>query len=184
MIIRRRSKKRIIITGSVLITILTIAIIMYSLQFILDAPQQTTEEDLPVLSLDNDPLTTEGYTKVKLGITPGKVYFVDNCTALVMTTSRGKTFTIQRGLEKSLDIRPDSYDLAYDIMENYGIAVKFLKIEELKEGVYYATILIEQGKSLLSLDAKPSDAAALATRFGVPVYVETNLLMKYGERVC
>lgn len=145
--------------------------------------QQEASSILPLM-LQDDPLSVEDYTKIKVGIAPGKIYLVDNCTAVILTTSLSKTHSIQRGLEGALDIRPDAYDTFYDLMDHYDIHVKFVKIFQVKDELYYAQLFVEQEKQLLNLDARPSDALALATRFQVPVYVQDELFKKQGTKVC
>jgi bifunctional DNase/RNase len=145
---------------------------------------QKISEDNEKFVFDSDPLDLAGYVSVKIGISPGKMYFVDNCTALMMITSKGKTFTIQRGVTDIIDFRPDPYDLFYDVMNTYDVNVRFVKIYRLEDGVYYARLFVEKDNKILSLDSKPSDAVALSTRFNSPIYVHEGLLRDYGENVC
>lgn len=188
MWIRRRYRR--IFTTSLAVVLALLVIVLGSVNYWLERTivmrQVSEDERDPTfpLVLKEDPLSLDEFTKVKVGIAPGKIYLVDNCTAVVMSTSLSKTFTIQRALEGALDIRPDAYDTFYDLMNHYEIGVKFVKIYELKDGLYYAQLFVEKENQLLNLDAKPSDALALATRFHVPIYVSDELLRTQSERVC
>ena len=187
MWIRRRYRRRLLfVTVILVLLVLMLGSVNYWMkQRILMHPVSERENSLTLpLELSEHPLSLDGYTKVKVGVTPGKIYLVDNCTALVMMTSMSKTFTIQRALEGALDIRPDAYDLMYDVMEHYDVGAKFVKIYQTGDELYYAHLFVEKDKELLNLDTKPSDALAVATRFRVPIYVEDGLFSTHGERVC
>ena len=187
MWIRRRYKKWLWIGALLLLslTLLLAGLTSWMEKRIVaeQAEQQEASSILPLV-LKDDPLSVNDYTKAKVGIAPGKIYLVDNCTAVILTTSLSKTYSIQRALEGALDIRPDAYDTLYDMMAHYAIQVKLVKIFQLQSDLYYAQLFLEKDNQLLNLDAKPSDALAIATRFQVPVYVHNELFKKQGTKVC
>jgi bifunctional DNase/RNase len=186
MRLRRRTRRRLLWTGLVF---LCFALFSWwgwwtlSLNEKEPSPLQEAERVMP-LAFDENPLSLDEYVKVRVGVAPGKVYLVDNCTAIVMMTSLSKTYSIQRGLEHTLDVRPDAYDLVFDLMDSYDIAVKLVKISRLNEGIYHAQLFVQHEEEMLNLDSKPTDALAIASRFNVPVYVKGELLQRQGERVC
>lgn len=187
MWIRRRHKKWLWI-GALLLLSLTLVLAGFTSwmerRIVSEQAEQQEASSILPLALKDDPLSVDDYIKVKVGIAPGKIYLVDNCTAVILTTSLSKTHSIQRGLEGALDIRPDAYDTFYDVMNHYDIDIKFVKIFQVKDELYYAQLFVENEKQLLNLDARPSDALALATRFQVPVYVHHDLFKKQGTKVC
>ncbi len=77
--------------------------------------------------------------------------------------------------------RPLTHDLLLSLIKRIGYKLKEVKIDEMDGQVYKAMIVLvkETGighESSLSLDARPSDAIALATAVGAPVLVGENIL--------
>ncbi len=75
--------------------------------------------------------------------------------------------------------RPMTHDLFKDVIEALGFAVTEVTITELREGTFYARLSLDNG-ALDEVDSRPSDAIALAVRFGVPVYVSEDVLDEAG----
>ncbi len=72
--------------------------------------------------------------------------------------------------------RPMTHDLMKIIMDSLEISMKEVLISDLKEGTFYADItLVHEGKSY-KIDARPSDAIALAVRTGVSIYSAEHVL--------
>jgi bifunctional DNase/RNase len=72
--------------------------------------------------------------------------------------------------------RPMTHDLMKNIMDQLGITMKQVVISDLKEGTFYADItLVHEGKPF-SIDARPSDAIALAVRTGVSIFSDEHVL--------
>jgi hypothetical protein len=75
--------------------------------------------------------------------------------------------------------RPMTHDLLKNTIENLGGKMKRAVINDIKDGTFYALIEIEtkDGK-ILNLDARPSDAIALAVRNRAPVFVSEVVMMQ------
>jgi len=71
--------------------------------------------------------------------------------------------------------RPLTHDLFLTLFGQLKVAVTRIVINDLKDDVYYATIVLSANGSELTLDARPSDAIALAVRSGAPVFVEDRV---------
>lgn len=112
------------------------------------------------------------------------VLFKDKCTGVWIAMPYEKTFSIKRGAVGVLDIRPTQHDLMYDIFKQYAINMTYARIERVEHDFYYATMLLETDEKLLQVDTRPSDALALAARFGAPVYMSDKLLRQKGVQVC
>jgi len=134
--------------------------------------------------LDEDPLSLEGFTAVAVEAVPGALILKDNCTSVFIYMSNLKSFSIKRGLENTLDIRPNYHDLTYDLLNHYDVQVLMAKISRLKNNFYYADLFFEQEGNLLHLDSRPSDAVGIASRFQAPIYVSDSILENQGVRVC
>lgn len=72
--------------------------------------------------------------------------------------------------------RPLTHDLFYDLLLQLGITVQRIVITELKESTYFAELILGQGEKALVLDARPSDAIAMALRASAPIYVTQQVL--------
>jgi len=76
--------------------------------------------------------------------------------------------------------RPLTHDLLKSLIDNLGANVSEVIISELKENTFYAKIKIEVSSMENEIDARPSDAIALAVRAGAPIYVADEV-MKYAS---
>ena len=72
--------------------------------------------------------------------------------------------------------RPLTHDLFYDLLQELGITVQRIVITELRESTYFAELILGQGDRVLVLDARPSDAIAMALRASAPIYVAQQVL--------
>jgi hypothetical protein len=77
--------------------------------------------------------------------------------------------------------RPMTHDLIKGILDQLGVQVMHVEITDLRENTYYATIVLNQGTKVLEVDARPSDAIALALRARCPIRVEEKVLEKARE---
>jgi len=76
--------------------------------------------------------------------------------------------------------RPLTHDLFLSFAEVYGISIKEVVIYKLEEGVFYAQLLCDNGAEKITLDARTSDAIALALRFKCPIYTTEEIISKAG----
>lgn len=79
-------------------------------------------------------------------------------------------------LEKTATPRPMTHDLLRDIARGLNARVSKVVVSELKDDTFYAVIWMEQEGESLAIDARPSDAIALALRFDCPIYVNRDVL--------
>jgi bifunctional DNase/RNase len=70
--------------------------------------------------------------------------------------------------------RPMTHDLLRNVIEVLGAQLREVVIHSLKDGTFYASLIFEF--SDLEVDARPSDAIAIAVRCGVPIYVAEEIL--------
>lgn len=76
--------------------------------------------------------------------------------------------------------RPLTHDLMAIMLEGLKARVTKVVIADLRENTYYAQIFIERAKELLAIDARPSDAIALALRAKAPIFINDGLLNGEG----
>ena len=81
-------------------------------------------------------------------------------------------------LEKITFSRPMTHDLMHDILKALGVEITRVEICDLKNNTFFANIhLIREGQSLV-IDARPSDAIAIALRAGAQIFVEDQVIEK------
>ncbi|MBV42657.1 MAG: hypothetical protein CL834_06450 [Crocinitomicaceae bacterium] len=83
-------------------------------------------------------------------------------------------------IEKMKASRPLTHDLFKTTLETYDIHVNEVIIYNMVEGVFFAKLLCEGGEKVKEIDCRPSDAVALAYRFGCPVYCAEEVLKMAG----
>jgi bifunctional DNase/RNase len=74
--------------------------------------------------------------------------------------------------------RPMSHDLMRLLIEQLGAKVDRIVISDLQDSTFFAIIHIQQDGRVLEVDARPSDAIALALRVEVPIFVLRSVLDK------
>lgn len=72
--------------------------------------------------------------------------------------------------------RPLTHDLLKQLIDNLGAVVNEVIIDELRENTFYAKIILEVSSLTNEIDARPSDAIALAVRSQVPIYVSESVM--------
>jgi len=74
--------------------------------------------------------------------------------------------------------RPMTHDLMMNFLGALDVKVEKVVVTDLKEGTYYATITLANGTRRYEIDARPSDAMALAVRTGSAIFVTEKVLKK------
>lgn len=129
---------------------LFLAVLMFLILAITVIKFKPKSYNIPALSL-------EDYVKIeKVEVQDQNILLTMNCYMLVMTTALEQTRSIYMVLENITLPRPDAHDLFAHTIKNLGISFLFVKIQSIKEGIYYSTIFLEQGQDILALDARPS----------------------------
>ena len=81
--------------------------------------------------------------------------------------------TLQGGTRIS---RPMTHDLLKSLMETLGGKLKQIVINDLREEVYFAELIVDVDGNELRIDSRPSDAIALAVRAEVPIFVAESVM--------
>ncbi len=74
--------------------------------------------------------------------------------------------------------RPMTHDLLRSVVERLGANIEKIVISDLKESTFFAMIHVRQGEQTVAIDARPSDAIALALRSDAPIFVLQAVLDK------
>jgi bifunctional DNase/RNase len=79
--------------------------------------------------------------------------------------------------------RPLTHDLFITALENLEASINRVEITALKEGTYYAKLILESSGSEVAVDARPSDCLALAVRVKCPIYIDEAVVDEAGISV-
>lgn len=79
-------------------------------------------------------------------------------------------------IEKSTTPRPMTHDLLRNLIRDLNATVEKVVVTELKNDTFYAVIWMNQEGVPVSIDARPSDALALALRSDCPIYVSEEVI--------
>jgi uncharacterized protein len=79
-------------------------------------------------------------------------------------------------LEKVKLTRPMAHDLMKSAVQKLGGTVERVAVVDLRDNTYYAIVVLAQHGKTMELDARPSDAVALALRTGAPIFCESRVI--------
>ena len=88
--------------------------------------------------------------------------------------------SIAVGLEKHRNGRPHTHDLILRFAKEFGIEVLEVVINRFRDGIYYAMLVCKHGDDLTMIDARPSDAIAIAVRVGCEIYAYESVMEEAG----
>jgi len=83
-------------------------------------------------------------------------------------------------IEKMTPSRPLTHDLFKSFAQAYSINVQEVIIYNLVDGIFYAKLICSDGKKTAEIDARTSDAIAMAVRFDCPIYTHEFILSTAG----
>ena len=76
--------------------------------------------------------------------------------------------------------RPMTHDLLKSVFSELGAVIVHILVSDIHDSTFYARIVVEQGSHTIEIDARPSDAIALAVRMTCPILVSQDVLDKAG----
>ncbi len=79
-------------------------------------------------------------------------------------------------IEKIAAPRPMTHDLTRNLIRHLNARLERVVITELKDDTFFAVLYLRQGDDPISIDARPSDAVALALRADCPIYVSEQVM--------
>lgn len=106
---------------------------------------------------------------------------VDGDRKLPIVIGAFEAQSIAIALEKEIKPpRPLTHDLFKNFSDRFDIVIKQVIIHKLVDGVFYSSIICERDKIEEIVDARTSDAIALALRFDAPIFTYKTILDKAG----
>jgi bifunctional DNase/RNase len=88
-------------------------------------------------------------------------------------TSEARSIALE--MEERSSARPNTHDLARNVIYGLEGDVERVVVTELKGGTYYAKLGLRMRNRSIEIDSRPSDAIAIALRTGAPIYVRETL---------
>jgi bifunctional DNase/RNase len=79
--------------------------------------------------------------------------------------------------------RPMTHDLLISVVKHINVAITRIEITDLKDGTFYARLVLNRGGEDISIDSRPSDCIALAVRLNCPIYIDELVVDKAGVSV-
>ena len=90
---------------------------------------------------------------------------------------------IAMGLRQYSLPRPMTFQFTAGLLEAAGARLEEVRIEALRDNTYYAVAKVRRGKTVREMDARPSDALALAMLTGSPIYVADDVMQQAGMAI-
>ena len=135
------------------------------------APSVTGPQEVEVVAVALDPRT-----QTPAVVLEGK----RDKRHLVMVIGPAEATGIAVPLQGVTPPRPLTHDLFLTLFGRLNVQVTRVVITDLRDNIYYATLQVTAPGTTFTLDARPSDAIALAVRAKVPVLVEDRVFDKAG----
>ena len=101
---------------------------------------------------------------------------VETETSLPIWIGLLEATAIATGLEEIQFTRPMTHDLIKNLITQLGVTVDRVELHDLRYNVLYAWICLNVNGEEVSIDARPSDALAIALRMNAPIYLHERVL--------
>ncbi len=95
---------------------------------------------------------------------------------IVVGTTEAQAIALQ--IEGIVPPRPLTHDLMKNLLSSMKVEISKIIVSDLRENTYYAIIHMKLNKKSIEIDARPSDAIALALRMQAPIFVEESVMKK------
>jgi len=135
-----------------------------------DAKEQHEAAELVALSVK--PVLDDGNTDTRIVVLKNE----DATVTLPIWVGSAEGNAIRLAMEHVVTPRPMSHDLIRSFADHLGVRIERVVITDVKSSTYYASIAFASKGLHRTLDARPSDAIALALRAGCPIYATQDVL--------
>lgn len=125
-----------------------------------------------ILGLSTSPHTNGAYALI--------LYEVEGKRKLPIIIGGFEAQAIALKLENIKPPRPFTHDLFKQIADAFSLHVNEVYIDELHHETFYAKVICEMNGETHEIDARPSDAIAIAVRFNAPIYVSEEIMNEAG----
>lgn len=108
---------------------------------------------------------------------------VDGVRVLPIFVGPCEAQAIARLVKREEFPRPLTHDLLSLVVDGLKARVARVVIGDLREGTYFASLVLERGQEVVSIDARPSDSIAVALRTEAPLFVNEALLQSPPDQM-
>jgi len=108
---------------------------------------------------------------------------LDQDRYLFIWIAHPEAYAIAVQLQGTISPRPLTHDLMKNLLERVGAKVIRVVISDVVEEIFYSAIVLDIAGQEMEVDARPSDALALAVRTNAPIFVAERVLEKSGVHV-
>jgi len=95
---------------------------------------------------------------------------------IVVGSSEAQAIALQ--MESIIPPRPLTHDLVKNLLDSVEVRISRIVVNDLRENTYYAMIGLKMNGSNVEVDARPSDAIAIALRAQAPIFVDDEVMKK------
>jgi bifunctional DNase/RNase len=99
---------------------------------------------------------------------------------LFIWIAHAEAYAIAVELQGTNSPRPLTHDLLKNVISELGAKIISIVISDLIDDIFYARIILDADGRHVEIDARPSDAIALAVRAKAPIFVEESVLERAG----
>lgn len=155
-----------------------LAALLWLAALILSHGLAVAEDIRNIASEQNGLLAVEVY---QLIIVPGSqqhpVILADSLEerGLVIWIGHFEANAIQLEMNGIDHFRPLTHDLLERVIKKANLRIQRIIVTHIKKGVYYATLMIKEGSTVIEIDARPSDSIVMALKFNAPIFVSKKL---------
>lgn len=132
-----------------------------------DSPAPAAEVEMQIRGLMMDPVTNMPIVVLKE---------IESEKVLPIWVGIFEANAIAIEIDKTATPRPMTHDLLRNLARGLNAVVTKVVVSELKDDIFYAVIWMDQQGETVTLDARPSDAIALALRWDCPIYASAEVL--------
>jgi bifunctional DNase/RNase len=97
---------------------------------------------------------------------------------IIIGTFEAQAIAIE--IEKIIPVRPMTHDLFLKMAESFDLKVVEVFIHRLQDGVFYSNIIVNGNGQTIEIDARTSDAIAIALRFKCPIFTYESIMKDAG----
>lgn len=120
------------------------------------------------------------YNQIENGMYAMVLEEEDGILRLPIIIGYNEAQSIECMLQKIKTPRPLTHEFASEILNAFDISMESVVIKQLENGIFTADVTLRQGERYNVIDARSSDAIALAMRSGAPVFTSRELLERCG----
>ena len=101
---------------------------------------------------------------------------VDGQRTFPIVIGMPEAFAIERSLKGVVPPRPQTHDLLASMIPIFGGSLQRIVIDDLRDGTFFAKLIVLHNEKELPVDCRPSDAIALGIAHGLSIFVEEHVL--------